>query len=383
MKPKILFITCKSKGGSNVSLRNTLFQIRDKVDIYLVVPDEETYQFFSEFENKRIIYFKFNIYPQCRSLNDKLFWLPKILLHYIVNQIAIYQIASLYKGKIQLVHTNSSIIDIGERISRKLNIPHIWHLREYINKDFNFTPIPSMSKYNKRIRSSNTITITRDLEQHFTLNERNKVIYNGILSKSKKYCDNIDKNYFLYVGSITVDKGFDELCDAYEDYISKIPEPRKLLVVGSPASQQYMVDIKERISHCDLKDKIEFIGQQDLAETEEYMRNASALIVPSLYEAFGRITAEAMSNGCIVIGKNTGGTKEQFDNGLKITGREIGLRYSTVEGLSEILQNFSDLDDTEKDLMRQCAFKTVQSLYSNESNGESIVAYYNELIAKM
>ena len=132
-----------------------------------------------------------------------------------------------------------------------------------------------------------------------------------------------------------------------------------------------------------MKDKIEFIGQQDLAETEEYMRNASALIVPSLYEAFGRITAEAMSNGCIVIGKNTGGTKEQFDNGLKITGREIGLRYSTVEGLSEILQNFSDLDDTEKDLMRQCAFKTVQSLYSNESNGESIVAYYNELIAKM
>lgn len=264
MKPNVLFITGKGKGGSNVSLRNTLFQIRDKVDICLVVPDEETYQFFSDINHKRIFFFKFHIYPQTSSLKDKLFWLPKIILHYMVNQIAIYKIASLYKDKIQLVHTNSSIIDIGERISRKLKIPHIWHLREYIDKDFNFTPIPSMSKYQMRIRSSNTITITRNLEQHFTLKDRNKVIYNGILSRSKLIPENTDKHYFLYVGSITADKGFGELCDAYENYVSKVLEPRKLLVVGSPASSQYMVDITERIGKCCLKDNIEFLGQQDI-----------------------------------------------------------------------------------------------------------------------
>lgn len=383
MKHKVLFITCKGKGGANVSLKNTLTQIKHKVDICLIVPDKETYDFFREIDCKRIIYFKLHIYPRYHSLKDKLFWLPKIILHYIVNQIAIYKIKSLYKGKIQLVHTNSSIIDIGERISRQLRLPHIWHLREYIDNDFNFTPIPSMTKYQRRIGLSNTITITRDLEQHFNLQDKNKVIYNGILSRYKQLPNNVDKNYFLFVGSITADKGFSELCDAYEIYISMVSNPRKLLVVGSPASQQYLADIKERINQCGLKDNIEFLGQLDLVKTEGYMKNASALIVPSLYEAFGRITAEAMSNGCLVIGKNTGGTKEQFDNGLKIVGREIGLRYSTIEELSEILQNFSSLDKIEMDAMRQCAFKAVQSLYSTESNGESIVAYYDELIPKM
>lgn len=42
-----------------------------------------------------------------------------------------------------------------------------------------------------------------------------------------------------------------------------------------------------------------------------------ALIVPSPFEAFGLITAEAMFNKCLVIGRDTAGTKEQFDNGQK------------------------------------------------------------------
>ena len=375
MKYKVLFITCKGKGGSNVSLRNSLSQIKDKVDIFLVVPDEETFQFFNEIGNKRIIYFKFHIYPQYKTFIEKFFWLPKIILHYIVNKLAFY--------RIQLVHTNSSIIDIGDRIARKMGVPHVWHLREYIDKDFNFTPIPTMTKYKERLQDNNTITITRNLEQHFSLNARNRVIYNGILSKEKHIPIKIDYNYFLYVGSITADKGFSELCDAYEDYISKASEPRKLLVAGSPANQQYMTDINNRICQSNLNNYIDFLGQLDLPSTEAYMRNASALIVPSLYEAFGRITAEAMSNGCIVIGKNTGGTREQFDNGLEITGREIGYRYSTIEELSIVLQKFSTIKESEIELMRQDAFKTVQTLYSNESNAENILTYYTELIASV
>ena len=45
------------------------------------------------------------------------------------------------------------------------------------------------------------------------------------------------------------------------------------------------------------------------------MSKALALFVPSSFEGFGFITVEAMFCGCLVIGRNTGGTKEQFDNG--------------------------------------------------------------------
>ena len=36
-----------------------------------------------------------------------------------------------------------------------------------------------------------------------------------------------------------------------------------------------------------------------------------------------------MYNHCLVIGRNTAGTKEQFDNGLDQTGEEIGLRFDS------------------------------------------------------
>lgn len=53
------------------------------------------------------------------------------------------------------------------------------------------------------------------------------------------------------------------------------------------------------------------------------MNRATALIVPSPFEAFGLITAEAMFNKCLVIGKDTAGTKEQFDNGQKNTIKKL------------------------------------------------------------
>jgi len=40
------------------------------------------------------------------------------------------------------------------------------------------------------------------------------------------------------------------------------------------------------------------------------MSRATALIVPSHFEGFGRITAEAMFNGCLVAGYNSAGTRE-------------------------------------------------------------------------
>lgn len=48
------------------------------------------------------------------------------------------------------------------------------------------------------------------------------------------------------------------------------------------------------------------------------MNRATALIVPSPFEAFGLITAEAMFNKCLVIGKDTAGTKNNLTMVKKI-----------------------------------------------------------------
>lgn len=67
------------------------------------------------------------------------------------------------------------------------------------------------------------------------------------------------------------------------------------------------------------------------------MYNAAVFVVPSRNEGFGFITAEAMFNGTIVIGKNTGGTKEQMDNGKENTKSEIAFRYINLQNLTDLL----------------------------------------------
>ena len=66
------------------------------------------------------------------------------------------------------------------------------------------------------------------------------------------------------------------------------------------------------------------------------MRQAKAIIIPSHNEGFGRCMPEAMFNGCLCIGHDTGGTKEQMDNGTEATGEDIALRYQTEDQLTDI-----------------------------------------------
>ena len=110
------------------------------------------------------------------------------------------------------------------------------------------------------------------------------------------------------------------------------------------------------------------------------MRNATAVVVPSVFEAFGRVMAEAEFQGCLVIGRDTGGTHEQFENGVKLCGREIGLRYKTVDELASRLKEVTTQCHEYYYEMRQNAFNVVNKLYSIETNVETILSFYENIL---
>lgn len=87
------------------------------------------------------------------------------------------------------------------------------------------------------------------------------------------------------------------------------------------------------------------------------MYDASIYVVPSRNEGFGFVTAEAMFNGTIVIGKNTGGTKEQFNNAYDLTGEDIAFRYNTDEQLP---QKLLECENLQKKHYMQLAIKGQQ-----------------------
>ena len=89
-----------------------------------------------------------------------------------------------------------------------------------------------------------------------------------------------------------------------------------------------------------------------------------------------------MYNGCLVIGRNSGGTKEQFDNGLKKTGKEIGLRFENIHELEKEMADVCERGvDYYADMIKR-AQETVVSLYTVEHNVDQILDLYNKLINK-
>ena len=105
------------------------------------------------------------------------------------------------------------------------------------------------------------------------------------------------------------------------------------------------------------------------------MKKAKALIVGSYNEGFGRMTAEAAFAGCLVIGRNSGGTKEI----LKKTG---GYTFVNNDGLINAMKDIELLSDEEYIKKAKHAQKVAQQLYSTEQNVDSIYSFYLKILKK-
>ena len=174
-------------------------------------------------------------------------------------------------------------------------------------------------------------------------------------------------------------KGVTELLEGYQIYHTKSANPAPLYLAGAQYNKFYSDLLQQFITKHHLSDSVYFLGIQ--TNLDKWMNNALAIVISSPNEAFGRCMAEAMMNDCLVIGHNTGGTKEQFDNGLQMHHEEIGLRYMTKEELASHLYQVEQKSPEQYCSMREKAFITANTLYSNENNAEQIYQFYEDIIA--
>lgn len=324
----------------------------------------------------KVIYHRLALYPDLFSFKDYYLFIPRLLYTIFVNIIAYFKLISLLKSvRPDIVHTNVSCINIGYFAAKRLHIPHVWHVREFNTIDFNRTPFPSLSCLKNRISRSNPIYITKGIGDFYNSTSRSTIIYNGI-----QICSNIqplefEYKYFLHVGGITAQKGVETTITSFAEF-SNNHSGYKLLLVGG-CLPEYRVKLDCLIDKLGIKDRISFVGV--VSNVQSYMISAEALIVSSFFEAFGRITAEAMASKCIVIGRNTAGTKEQFDNGVLYTGREIGLRFDVDGDLCGKMEELVEMDHTVKEKMKIDAFNTVRELYSPNKYVNSIYNIYLNL----
>ena len=322
-------------------------------------------------------------YPWVHSFSDVLFFLPRIVLHRILNFIAVRKITGFASDHgVELVHTNVSVCSIGFRVSRKLNVPHVYHIREYADKDFGLYYIPTRRFYLKQLSAprSYNICITKDIQRYFQQEKSScsRVIYNGIQKSIAAIPQETKKDFFLYAGRVVAAKGVLEMLKAFSIYKSQSTHVYPIYIIGEQPDTVYLRRIKDFITGNHLEDLVILSGQR--SDIQIFMQQARAIIIPSLNEGFGRCMPEAMFNGCLAIGRDTGGTHEQLENGVELTGEEIALRFDDNTQLAQHLVDVSNHPTDYYRPMLERAFYTVNHFYSAESNINNVYKFYKQIL---
>ena len=256
-----------------------------------------------------------------------------------INNIEI--MVTLLKGwGVDLVQSNSSIFPAGYFAAKKLNLPHIWHLREFIeNYGFSFELGEKQTK--KIINSSDAcIAISNSVAETYFDDKSSslkRVIYNGVLSsaqflKMKEKSVSIKKRekefVFGAIGHIQASKHFDVAIRALSLVKSEFPDVR-LMIAGSGA----VAPLKKLAVELGVESNVKLLGL--LKNPFGFYLNIDALLMCSQKEAMGRVTVEANAACKPVIGFDNVGTSELIAHG------KTGFLYKDgAEALADCMKTF-------------------------------------------
>lgn len=233
---------------------------------------------------------------------------------------------------VDLIYTNTSVIFAGFLLAKYMHKPHIWHLREFGDKDYDL--YFDLNQFLSKIviqNSSSVIAISYAIRKHFLtnapINKSIHVIYNGIASQAKfdelyrkakgnKQNREADKPFtFAIVGILQPTKRQDEAIQAFKIVNNKFPNT-KLVIAGSARHAAHEQPLRDLVKQLGISEKVDFYGFVD--DPFEIFLNANASLMCSRNEGMGRVTVESMAAYCPVIGYDNAGTAEIIKN--KVTG---------------------------------------------------------------
>ncbi|WP_161626057.1 glycosyltransferase family 4 protein [Hugenholtzia roseola] len=274
-----------------------------------------------------------------------------------------------------LIYSNSSVFDVGYDISKRLNLAHVWHLREFGWEDYKlvFPFSDGEEHYQKIAQTTLRIAISENIARHFEAKIGNvpiEVIYNGILKKEKflqnKQKANTNNFIFCIIGLIQTNKGQKQAVEALSLVVEKYPKTTLWIVgEGDTKNLERLIRKKNLSLNVSLRGLVSDVF-------EEVFPHVNATLMCSQAEAMGRVTVESMAALRPVIGRNSAGTAELIADGR-------GLAYDgTTEDLAQKMI-FLIENPTHINKMTSQAWEWVYENFSIESYAEKIY----ELVLKV
>ncbi len=272
------------------------------------------------------------------------------------------------KNDIICIYNNGFTNNFSFYLAKKLNVPHVQHIREFGVEDFNWIFELGKNKQFEEVEKNSQviIAISNAVKQSFSKAknyEKIKVIYNGVKEVEldvQRRNNHEDIVKLVISGGLLKCKGHMELLQA----ILKIKERGiynfKLDIYGEGEEK---INIENFIKSNGLEKFIELKG----FVLDINYQNYDVGIMTSNAEAFGRVTVEYMMNGLAVIASNSGANKEI------IVDNENGMLYQKgdIEDLSKKLINIIKKENDRKRISKE-ARKTALNKFSEEVYTDNI-----------
>jgi len=118
--------------------------------------------------------------------------------------------------------------------------------------------------------------------------------------------DKHGNGFFIFAGMLIYLKGVHLLINAFSRVVKVYPEA-KLFIAGKGREEKNLQELAEQLK---LNNNIFFLGHISQEELGAFIKNSSALILPSLTEGLGRVAIEAHLLGRPVIASRVGGIPE-------------------------------------------------------------------------
>ncbi|MGZ0874783.1 glycosyltransferase family 4 protein [Priestia megaterium] len=278
----------------------------------------------------------------------------KLLGNFMLDLNSSWKLSRVLRGKkVDLIYTNTRVIYVGAFAAKLLGVPHIWHIREFIEENdlrtvpFTLNIINNLSTEIIVISNAIRNSIIRKVKD-----DKINLVYNGLpKQKINKFREN-QKDVFnmLITGTIIPAKGQIEAVKVLKILKERGYKNLKLHIVGnSPERNQntgYIGDIKEFVKGNEIEDNIIFHGEID--NVSKLREEMDIELMCSKSEAFGRVTVEGMQSRLVVIGARGGATPEIIKDGIN------GLLYDTgnIHQLADKIEQVYNDREFKEDLSR-------------------------------
>lgn len=363
----------RTVGGATLSLMNLMHSVREEVRPTVLLREDGVVGNFLRSEGYEVIVIPFQRGTFNGSIWKKVFrTLPHLLNVLVSRRKTVRRALTLLKDRdIRLVHSNSGTVDIGLYIARALGVPHLWHLREYMDLDFGQRPFLGFRRFGKKLLSSEgVLAISSGIFEHFSLENHPcaRWINDAVRPASDRLKSSEKEKYFLFSASLFSPAKQPETAVLAFCLSGVFRSGYRLRLTGhcSDEMKESLTSIAASYCASEYLDFVDFT-----ADIKSQMERASGFLMTSRSEGLGRVTVEAMFYGCPVIARRSGGSLDILEDG------RTGILFSTTEECAEAIRSLSERFPSE---MVEAAGDVAVERFSEEAYGPKIMDFYKTLL---